>query len=1038
MLPRPGWLAVGVIVAAGTVSYEPLAGDSAVAVVAAAAVALALAVAACLARAAGRRRLSAALVVASLGASLVAARLAVGLAIGGGGPPEATVPAPGTGPWLARVESAHLTKGQQIATISIAEPALRCSAQMPAYPRLIAGDTISWSGRMAALGDGDYDRFLAAQGIDASCRATDLAVVAHDDSPAGRLEALRQASGDSLQRVLPEPEGGLAAAILIGLRDRVDRDLAAAFTAAGVSHIVAISGWNIAIVAATVAALLRGRFNRRTRAVVTILAIVVYTLFAGASASVLRAAVMAGVAMLALESGRGSRAMVGLAWAVAILILVEPATVADVGFQLSAVATAGLVAWASPLTAWLGTRAPRLPASLRESLGVSLTAQAATLPIALLQFGRLALIAPAANLVAVPLVPPVMAAGALAFGAGWLDVAGAPAPLTGLLAMPGALLLSALVAVVQAAAAVPGANETLAFPANVAAGATAAALLVAMNHALAGFVRPKKSPGGRPAGLEAAAKGASVQGAAGARRKPPRLGRWRRVALAGAALLAVLAGNVVAARPDGSIHIIVLDVGQGDSILLEGDRGGRILIDGGPDPNVLMTDLDRYIPTWDRRIDAVVLTHPHDDHVAGLVAVVQRYRVGRAFESGWSVGTSAYRAWKSALAARAIPAERLATGETLQLDDATLRVLWPDDGRIRPAYLDPAATDNRQTNDASIVLLGEFEGRRFLLTGDAEDDVDPILLSRGLPTVDMLKVAHHGSATASSDVLLATLRPRVSVVSVGVDNPYGHPNGATMARLWSHSASVFRTDENGTVETTLSGAEVTVNPSRAGHGSGGGSGAAASHARLMPSTAIRAGDLLYDRTDVYSKPSRERGTAAIARAGALASPPFPGRGRSGGLAGGASRGSRSIARSPPRRSGSAAARRRQTGTGQIRGRRAGSCRRLGRLAGRPRLPRAGPGDRGASRHSPGRRRVVRAMACRSPPGGPDSRLRGQACRSASRTHGRTLRLVGAPLPAGRTSSPRPWYLDRRHVRRGAPPSGGAGTSNLRTGGGGAR
>ena len=123
----------------------------------------------------------------------------------------------------------------------------------------------------------------------------------------------------------------------------MDKNVAAAFTAAGVSHIVAISGWNIAIVAATVAALMRGRLTRRRRAIVTILAIVGYTLFAGASASVMRAAVMAGVAMAAVESGRGSRVMVGLAWAMALMILVEPATVADVGFQLSAAATAGLL-----------------------------------------------------------------------------------------------------------------------------------------------------------------------------------------------------------------------------------------------------------------------------------------------------------------------------------------------------------------------------------------------------------------------------------------------------------------------------------------------------------------------------------------------------------------------------------------------------------------------------------------------------------------------------------------------------------------------
>jgi competence protein ComEC len=755
---------------------------------------------------------------------------------------------------------------------------------MPAYPRLMAGDSITWSGTVRALTDSSYDQYLAAQGISAGCRVTDLAVLSHDDSPAGRLEALRQASGDALQRVLPEPEGGLAAAILVGLRDRVERDLAAAFTTAGVSHIVAISGWNIAIVAAVVAAILRGRVGRRPRAAATILAIVAYTLFAGGSPSVMRAAVMAGVALGAAEIGRGSRVMVALAWAVALMIVVEPATVADVGFQLSATATAGLVAWGSPLTAWIADRAPRLPAVVRESLGVSLAAQASTLPIALLTFGRLALIAPAANLVAVPLVPPVMGAGAVAFGAGWLATLGAPTWMTGILAMPASILLQALVAVVRAAAAIPGANETLPFPANVAGAGAASALLLLMSR---GLKRTSK---------RAAPKVAQARSG----RSAPRLGRHFKWALAGAALLAVLAGSVVAASPDGSIHVIVLDVGQGDSILLEGDRGGRILIDGGPDPNLLMTDLDHYIPAWDRRLDAVILTHPHDDHVSGLVAVVERYQVGRAFESGWSVDTPAYRAWKSALAARGLKRERLSTGEMLQLDDATLQVIWPDDGTVRSPLLDSTATSNRQTNDASVVLLGEYEGRRFLLTGDAEDDVDPILLSRGLPSLDMLKVAHHGSATASSDELLATVHPSISVISVGVNNMYGHPNGATVARLRAHSTRVARTDQNGTVEVTLNRDAVTVEMARAAPGE-------ASSTAASTTVAASTVRLLYDAVDVSTKSARERRTPPFLGATSLAPAPLAGSGRDGRLAGLAGGVGRSISRSPPGGVGGAAA-----------------------------------------------------------------------------------------------------------------------------------
>jgi competence protein ComEC len=908
MLPRPAWLAVGVVAGAGFANYLPLDGAAA-GVFAALGVALALAAGGGVASTARRGGLAPGLVAASVGAALIASRLAIGLAGGGGAPPAPTLPV-GTGPWQATVESAHNSNGTQIATISLAgsaagrsagrsaarsagsaaDPAgapLTCSAQMPAYPKLIAGDSISWSGSIRPLTSSGYDQYLAAQGIAASCQATDLTVLSHDDSPAGRLEALRQASGDALQRVLPEPGGGLAAAILIGLRDRVDKDLAAAFTTAGVSHIVAISGWNISIVAAVVAALLRSRVGRRSRALVTILAIVAYTLFAGASPSVMRAAVMAGVAMVAAESGRGPRAMVGLAWAMAIMILAQPATVADAGFQLSAAGTAGLVAWGSPLTAWIGARAPRLPAALCESLGVSLAAQASTLPIALLTFGRLAAIAPVANLAAVPLVPPVMAAGAIAFAAGWLATLGAPTWATGFLAMPASLLLQALIAVVRVAATVPGANETLPFPANVAGAGAAIGILLLMKRGLkrtsrktaVNSLRPKSKPS--------------------TTRLRPRY-RW---ALAGTALLLVLAWSVVAARPDGSVHVIVLDVGQGDSILLEGDRGGRILVDGGPDPNVLMADLDHYIPTWDRRLDAIILTHPHDDHVAGLVAVVERYQVGRAFESGWAVDTPAYRAWKSALAARGLEPERLSTGETLRLDDATLQVLWPDDGTVRSPLLDPAATSNRQTNDASVVLLGEYKGRRFLLTGDAEDDVDPILLSRGLPTLDMLKVAHHGSATASSDVLLATVRPSVAVISVGAKNMYGHPNAATVARLRAHSGRIARTDQEGTVEVTLDRVAVTVETARTAPDATDGARAGRAPAVVAASTL----PLLYDAPDVNSQPARECRTSPLLGTTCLAPAPFASCGRDSRLAGGASGGGRPISRSPPGGSGRTAA-----------------------------------------------------------------------------------------------------------------------------------
>jgi competence protein ComEC len=140
------------------------------------------------------------------------------------------------------------------------------------------------------------------------------------------------------------------------------------------------------------------------------------------------------------------------------------------------------------------------------------------------------------------------------------------------------------------------------------------------------------------------------------------------------------------------------------------------------------------------------------------------------------------------------------------VDDLRFAVLWPDPGRVPP---EPPDT-GRGINDVSIVLLGEVDGRRILLTGDVEDDVDPILAARGLPPIDFLKVAHHGSRTASTVAFLGVVRPQVAVVSAGADNPYGHPARTTLEHLAAAGARVLRTDTDGSVEVAIGGGRMSV------------------------------------------------------------------------------------------------------------------------------------------------------------------------------------------------------------------------------------
>ena len=399
------------------------------------------------------------LIPAVVGAGLIAIRLAV---VSPAAPPL-TQPPDGSGPWMLVVASTGSPRdGHQTATLVTAPgsaESFRVAATLPRYPAVTPGDRVVVGGEIRPRPASPYGAYLERTGAIGTLTARTLTIDSVPDDPGRRLEELRRGAAEALARVLPEPEAGLAAGILIGLRDLVDRDLAAAFTTAGVSHVVAISGWNIAIVAAAVAAM-AGRLGRRRRSIVTVVAIVLYVAFAGGSPSVVRAALMAGVVLLARESGRAGRATAALGWAATLLLLSDPGLIGDAGFQLSSLATAGLIAWATPLTQWIATLGRgRVPGWLAESLGVSLAAQAATLPIILVAFGRLALLSPLVNLVVVPLVAPAMAAGIVALGAGALVMGGAPVVVGAVLAAPAWVILRILVGVVEIAASLPFATD---------------------------------------------------------------------------------------------------------------------------------------------------------------------------------------------------------------------------------------------------------------------------------------------------------------------------------------------------------------------------------------------------------------------------------------------------------------------------------------------------------------------------------------------------------------------------------------------------
>jgi competence protein ComEC len=590
-----------------------------------------------------------------------------------------------------------------------------------------------------------------------------LAIV-HTGEIRGRAE-------DALGRGIPAREAELARGFVLGQDDRIDSVTVEDFRRAGLSHLLAVSGQNVALLGLLAMPLLAALgLSLRVRLVWILGLIAVYVPLTGAGPSVQRAAVMGALSLLATLGGRRASRLYALAVAVLVTLAIESRIATNIGWQLSFAAVLGILLLAAPLrraiVAQIGSGG--LCLLLAEGAAMTIAATLATAPLIAFHFGAVSTTTLLANLLALPAVAPAMWLGMLAAIGG--QVPGFPVEAVNAL---NALLLAYIVQIAAWCGRPSWAYLQVRLDGT---GLIVAYLSIAMTAAIVARLGRRRRIAVRRRGRD--------QGRRTQRRLSPRA---RLAPVVAGVAVVVLAWTVLGpgeeaapARPFTGLRVSVLDVGQGDAILLQPAGGDAILVDGGPPGGNLDAKLRA---AGVERLGAVVVTHDQSDHAGGIGDLLGAIPIERLL---YAVLTG--RSLTVARAAGVAP-RRIAAGGELQSGRLHLEVLWP------PPELLAMPRPGDDPNRLALVLLLRWRDFSMLLAADAEAEATP--LDPG--PLDALKVAHHGSEDAGLDDLLDRTRPSLAIVSVGEGNPFGHPTAATLTTLAARGVRTLRTDRDGTV-----------------------------------------------------------------------------------------------------------------------------------------------------------------------------------------------------------------------------------------------
>lgn len=597
----------------------------------------------------------------------------------------------------------------------------------------------------------DQRAWLARQGVHVVLKATYWHQVGRRGGIGGFGDRLRERLVRYLAPGLKGERRGLVLGLVLGEDEGLSPGLRQSFRRSGLYHLLAVSGQNIAfLVTGVLAFCWLGGIPRRLGEVLALATIAAYVLVVGWQPSVIRAAVAGALASLAWLAARPRDRWYFLLLGAVVLLGWNPQSLYDPGFQLSFAAVAAIFVGVRPLERLLDERF-RLPKWLRSVVAVSLVCTLATTPVMFFQFGKVPVYGVLANAFVEPVVPLILFLG----------------------------LACALVAPVAFSAV-----RALAF----------------LNGFLASYI-------GFCARFTGSLPGAQVGRVELLRLVPalfllgvaPFLERPRLSRFVSLVLLAYIPlwgwqqqPQLLPAPPKG-LRITFLDVGEGDSTLLQTNEGA-VLFDAGPPESNVAGQLRRLGVT---HVDALVLSHPHKDHVGGAADVLRRLDVGLVLDSGIAGGDNEERLALTEARKRSVPIDIARAGQDLGLGDMHLRILWPRDSH--------SVSDG---NEQAIVALASYGETDVLLPADAESDVT---LPLGIRPLEVYKVAHHGSSDDGLPDLLKRLSPAVAVISVGKNNDYGHPTPSTLAALAQQPGlAVFRTDEDGRVTLESDGCAITV------------------------------------------------------------------------------------------------------------------------------------------------------------------------------------------------------------------------------------